>query len=178
MRRAGVLFMVGAVLVNMAFGWLLDRLHEATHALIQALGLSRLENWLRKQPLWFPIMLMVFMVAGFISFKIYEINLLLHKQIILAVLLDIIFKVVYLGIFNYLMHVYSEQFLTIEWIRKLYERYQAARTFVLNYIKQQVWYGRAVVIKNLIKEYVKEMLQSSSFLKTAQRVLRRKSGNV
>ncbi|MBI2108685.1 MAG: hypothetical protein HYT93_00690 [Parcubacteria group bacterium] len=177
-RRVGVNILVCVVLLNMALGWVLDRLHEATHALIQALGLKHLEDWLRRQPLWFPVMLMVCMVVGYVAFNIYELALLLNKQIILALVLSTIFKVVYLGIFNYLMHIYSEQFLGIWWIRKLYERYQAIRAFVLNYIKQQPWYTRAVIIKNMIKDRAKEFLKTSPMFALAKRLLRRKSSEV
>lgn len=143
---------------------------------MKALGLRRVEDWLRRQPLWFPLTLITFMFDGSLLFKIYSFHLLTHKHIVRAVSLGIIFKVVYVGILNYLLHLYKEQLLAIAWIARLYRKYEHMRAMVLSYIREQIWYKRALTIKTHIKETYKyirsRIFNRRSVLKVAQRFMK------
>ena len=170
LRRSGIVLMVGAVLTSIVLGWLFDQLNNAARALIRVFGLRRVEDWLRRQPLWFPLTLLALMLIGFVAFKAYELNLLFHGHISFALTLALIFKVVYVGILNYLLHLYAEHFLAIAWIARWYKRYEEARAHVLNWLHEQTWYKRA----RLIKMRITLALKRRSLLKIAQRILRRR----
>ena len=175
-RRSAVVLMVGVVLIGIALEWVLDTLNDVTKALIRVLGLKRVEDWMRKQALWFPLTLIALMCVGFVFFKIYELHLLMDKQIGLMLTLGLIFKVVYGTMINYLLHLYREQLLSISWIAKWYGRYARLRALITAYIKRQIWYERAVLVRAriiaLFKKF-KALFKGRSVYRVAQRILRR-----
>lgn len=170
LRRIGILLMVVFVLCSSVLGWVLERASDAVHFLVRILGLSRVEDWLRRQHVWIAFVIMAVMVAIFVAFKSFELHLLVQKQFIRAFSYGLLFKVVWFSIVNYLLHMFGEQFLTFRVIRWGYEKYVWMRALVRGYLERSAIYRKARQIKTRIRA----LMAKRSILHVAKRFMRNK----
>ena len=170
LRRIGILLMVVFVLASSVLGWVLERASDAVHFLVRILGLSRVEDWLRRQHVWVAFAIMGVMVAIFVLFKSYELGLLVQKQFVRAFSYGLVFKVLWFGVVNYLLHMFGEQFLAFRIIRFGYDHYVRMRALVREYLERSAIYRKARQIKARILAFAKKR----SILHVARRFMRKK----
>lgn len=168
LRRAGITLAVFIVLLGMLLEWASHRASDIVRALVRLTGLTRVEDWLRRRSMWFALLLIVPTIILSALFKIYEINLVRHHQFLRAISYGLIFKVVGVGIMNYLLHLYSERLLQVRWIARWYGSYTYICSIVLEYLKQISVYQYAL----RIKRHIVSLARHRSVLATAQRFAR------
>ena len=159
--------MVPVVLIGMTLGWVSDRAQDIAHRLAHVLGLERFEDWFRRQHIWLPATIILFLCVIFLFFKKYEIGLLFHGHILKAVVFGLIFKVLWFGVMNYIIRIYAVRFLEIAWIARSYEYYKAKRDGVVAYLKSTAAYQVAKKVRTRIRA----LLKLRSVLAIAKRFL-------
>ena len=170
LRRIGLLLMVAFVLITSFLGWVSDKASGVVHAVIAHLGLVRVEDWLKRRSVWFAFSVVAVMLVGFLAFKSFQIQLLLDKHFVRALTYGLIFKVVYLGTLNYLLHIFGDQFLEIRWIWWCFEHYRALRRKVNIYLKRSALYRFA----QRWKERIRALTRRRSLLGIARRFVQKK----
>lgn len=170
LRRIGIALLLVGILATSAIGWVLECAHDLVHFCVKALGLSRVEDWLRRRSVWFAFVLVFLMTVVFLIFKKYELGLILHKHILLALSYGLIFKIVWMSIMNYLLHLFGDQLLGVRVIAWGHGHYVRAKTFALEYLRQSAIYRRA----SAIKRRVMILLRRRSLLRIAKRLDRTK----
>ncbi len=174
-RRSGIILLVPIVILTSAAGWLLNGASALFHALVVFFGLRRVEDWLKRAPIWVPFVFVIAMVGLSLWFKIYELHLIAHKHFIEAISLGLLFKVLYFGTMNYILHLFGAQFLSIRWIAWCYGHYASLRKRMLAWLHDVAVYRGAVAIKRRVVAWMK-VTKRRSALNVARRFTCGKKG--
>ena len=154
LRRIGTLLLVPVVLLVMAVEWASVQAFALFHFLIVFLRLKRLEDLLRRTPVWVSLPLFLLLCASWVPAKIYLLSLLLAGEYVKNVIFALLFKVFWFGGMNYLIRLFGEQYLAIPLVARLYEKYIAAKVYVTGL----PWYRRIAGMKRALFARVRQSI--------------------
>ncbi len=147
-RRA---LIIALIVVIVAVEWVLEPLTQLVHRFIVFVGLRRLEDWLRGQPLWFAAIPIAFAGGIFLFFEFYQYVVLAQGHYLLFLLFHVL-KWTAVPVLNYVLGLYHTQLLAVFWIRRGYAWYRWNR----RWFNRQVWVKRVLAVKKHFKTLVKE----------------------
>lgn len=145
-RRLGTLLLVSLVLVIMLVEWLSGHAYAAFHWLVAVLRLARIEEALKKVPVWASLIIFTLLLLTWVPAKFYVFQLLREKEFVKLLIFEVLFKVLWFGAVNYLLRLFGEQYLRVPFIARWYGKYLLAKA----YLTEQAWHKRIVAVKRLL----------------------------
>lgn len=145
-RRFAIMLLVPVVLLFMFVGWCSEQGYAVFHKLVVLLRLSKLEDALRKIPIWISLPVFGILLFTWVPAKLYLLKLFLAKKYFQDFFLGLVFKVFWFGSVNYLLRLYKDQFLELRMVAFLYDKYTGAKTYVL----ELPWVNSAIATKRLL----------------------------